>query len=79
MWTELHKCFCVSGTWSVTPPNPPPTLCVDGCVGHGRPIHMGRGVGAMLITDPTLYTGQISRTGQDKETLPATAKSSQIF
>lgn len=35
---------------------------------------MGRGVGVTLITEPTLYTGQISRTGQDKEVLAGYSK-----
>lgn len=44
-----------------------------------RSVHMGRGVDAMLITGSTLGTGQISRTGQDKEAWSATAKWRQIF
>lgn len=60
---------CVSGTLDHNTPNLPLLLLYvwKDVRDSGRSIHMGRGVGVTLITDPTLYTGQISRTGQDKE------------
>lgn len=75
-YAGVGVCVCVCGTKSATHQ----TLRVWTDVwDSGRSVHMGRGVGVTLITDPTLYTGQISRAGQDKEAWPTTAECRQIL
>lgn len=78
MWEEDTQVFVWASGTLRTPL--PLIVCVRTDVWDSvQPIHMGRGVGMTLITDPTLYTGQIRRTGQDKEAGLAAAKCSEIF